>query len=207
MTVLDERIKNDSVVIKSKKNSTVEFNKFSKVVLIPSRQEYKSVIGELWWDRSDYSSFQQSASSELRLFSICENVCFQEAKRKLYQPNGDSRNEIPDDSYFDYREMQSPRNAVSLESPGFKALSSRSSIDCLSALAKAKDIEENEKSYDDEALSLCVVVEEPIPLVMRERESKYAKMAANSTNNLLTIIGFFSFTVSVFGYYMIYYQH
>lgn len=67
---------------------SVTFSVSVSVVLIPERVEYKSarVESELWWSRADFQSFHQSAFSELKLFSICENINSREARKLLYQP-------------------------------------------------------------------------------------------------------------------------
>jgi hypothetical protein len=73
---------------------TLRFNPFTKIVLIPSRIEYKSakLVEELWWCAEEFSSFTQSAYAELRLLSTYENIGLREARRKLYQPNEDDTN-------------------------------------------------------------------------------------------------------------------
>lgn len=77
--------------------SGVKFNSALRVVLIPSRGEYKSagLCPELWWTSSDYFMFQQSAHSEIRLLSAYENINLNAARKKLYQP---SDNEAIEDS-------------------------------------------------------------------------------------------------------------
>ena len=76
------------------KSRGVTFNPFTKIVLIPSRIEYKSakLVEELWWCDSEYELFSQSAYSELRLLSLASNIGMKEARRKLYQPNQDDAN-------------------------------------------------------------------------------------------------------------------
>jgi hypothetical protein len=65
------------------------FDPFLKVVLVPSRGEYKcaGLCPILWWTSSDFFSFQQSAHSEVRLLSAFENIGGREARKKLYQPS------------------------------------------------------------------------------------------------------------------------
>jgi hypothetical protein len=75
-----------------KKSTTrVSFNSSMDVVLIPSRFEYFKYSCDLWWGKSDYTIFQQSAFSEIRLFALCECIEFKKARQKLYQPNGDEK--------------------------------------------------------------------------------------------------------------------
>ena len=67
----------------------VNFNLDLKVILVPSRGEYRcaGLCPILWWSSSDFFSFQQSAHSEVRLLSAFENIGGKEARKKLYQPN------------------------------------------------------------------------------------------------------------------------
>eukprot|EP01033_Poteriospumella_lacustris_P010041 gene10041-7172_t len=67
-------------------NSKVKFYRFSSVILIPSRTEYRSAECDLWWQREDFVGFQQSASSELRMLCNIDNIGVREARRRLYQP-------------------------------------------------------------------------------------------------------------------------
>lgn len=68
---------------------SVTFNELVKVVLIPSRQEYKSrgLENDLWWNNSDYFQFQQEARSEITLCATYENITFSQARTRLYQPD------------------------------------------------------------------------------------------------------------------------
>lgn len=80
------------------RSRAVSFNTRVTVVLIPERREIKEAQCDLWWSRSDFSSFQQSAHNEIRLYSLYENVNCKEAKNLLYQPNEtDGEREIEDD--------------------------------------------------------------------------------------------------------------
>jgi len=60
-----------------------------RVVLVPSRGEYKKagLYGELWWNSSEFFSFQAAANSEIRLLSAYEGIGAKAARKKLYQPN------------------------------------------------------------------------------------------------------------------------
>lgn len=71
----------------SKRN--VYFDPYLKVILVPSRGEYKcaGLCPILWWTSSDFFSFQQSAHSEVRMLSVMNNIGGKEARKKLYQPN------------------------------------------------------------------------------------------------------------------------
>jgi len=79
-----QTLENDESMFKN----CVKFNTSLRVVLIPSRSEYKSagLCPELWWTSSDYFMFQQSAHSEIRLLSAYENINLNAARKKLYQP-------------------------------------------------------------------------------------------------------------------------
>lgn len=66
--------------------SKVKFYRFSSVILIPSRTEYRAAECDLWWQREDFVGFQQSASSELRMLCNIDNIGVREARRRLYQP-------------------------------------------------------------------------------------------------------------------------
>jgi len=65
----------------------VSFNNRVTVVLIPERKEIKEAKCDLWWNRNDFVSFQQSAHSEIRLYAMYENINCKEAKNMLYQPS------------------------------------------------------------------------------------------------------------------------
>ena len=96
MKMIEEE-KNHQLLNESCLKNAVKFNSALKVVLIPSRGEYKSagLCPELWWTSSDYFMFQQSAHSEIRLLSAYENINLTAARKKLYQPCG---NEAIEDS-------------------------------------------------------------------------------------------------------------
>lgn len=66
--------------------SKVRFYRFSSVILIPSRTEYRMAECDLWWQRDDFVGFQQSACSELRMLCNIDSIRVREARRRLYQP-------------------------------------------------------------------------------------------------------------------------
>lgn len=71
-----------------KKSKKVSFYSLVRVILIPSRFEYKFFHEDLWWYESDYTSFYTSANKELREFaSKHPNITFCNAKKILYQPS------------------------------------------------------------------------------------------------------------------------
>lgn len=65
----------------------VSFSERVRVVLVPTRLEYKQadLIPLLWWNGEEYISFQQQAYSELRLLSTNENIDMKQARVRLYQ--------------------------------------------------------------------------------------------------------------------------
>jgi hypothetical protein len=64
----------------------VRFHEYMKVVLIPTKEEFKKANCDLWWKRTDFMSFQKNANAELRLVSMIQNISIQEAKHLLFQP-------------------------------------------------------------------------------------------------------------------------
>lgn len=79
----------DSFSLKECKKRAVNFGESLKVVLIPSRIDYKDagLVGNLWWSSSDFRSFQKAAFNEIRLFSVFEGVKMETARKRLYQPS------------------------------------------------------------------------------------------------------------------------
>ena len=77
----------------------VSFSKAVKVILIPTREEFKQakIFDQVWWNHlTDFAAFKRSACHELQHFMIQNNIeCHKEALRRLYQPSeqeeGDSR--------------------------------------------------------------------------------------------------------------------
>ena len=82
---MKERSLKDDIISKSSRN--VSFDEKVRVVLVPSRIEYRhaKLIPLLWWNGEEYLSFQPSAYSELRLLSTSENIGMKEARTRLYQ--------------------------------------------------------------------------------------------------------------------------
>jgi len=66
----------------------VEFAEAVKIILVPSRGEYKSsgICNMLWWDAFEFSQFQATASVEIRAFAQDQGIGARAARRKLYQP-------------------------------------------------------------------------------------------------------------------------
>ena len=114
----------ESLTQSAKRN--VYFDPFLKVILVPSRGEYKcaGLCPILWWTSSDFFSFQQSAHSEVRLLSAFENIGGKEARIKLYQPNDQSNADFEvlenmcastDDYYLSDEENDDPLDSSDIE--------------------------------------------------------------------------------------------
>ena len=77
----------------------VSFSTSVKVILIPSREEFRQakIFDQVWWNRvTDFAAFKRSACHELVNFMGEHKLeCHKEALRLLYQPcgleEGDSR--------------------------------------------------------------------------------------------------------------------
>ncbi len=78
---------NKRLVVDEKRK--LKFDSAVKVILIPTRTEYKAAgLGEvLWWTDKDYSCFKGSALTELRVHLSFENVDPKTALKRLYQPD------------------------------------------------------------------------------------------------------------------------
>ena len=73
-------------------NRRVAFCPSLRVILIPSRGEYKraGLYGELWWASIDFLQFQAAANSEIRMLASYEGIGAKAARCKLYQPGANS---------------------------------------------------------------------------------------------------------------------
>jgi hypothetical protein len=74
------------------RNRRVAFCPSLRVILIPSRGEYKraGLYGELWWASIDFLKFQAAANSEIRMLASYEGIGAKAARCKLYQPGANS---------------------------------------------------------------------------------------------------------------------
>ena len=73
----------------SKNNiKSVTFNKIIDVILIPTRHEYieEELDYYIWWNAKDLDNMKLLAISELRTIMALQNISYEEAKNKLYQP-------------------------------------------------------------------------------------------------------------------------
>jgi hypothetical protein len=83
----------------SKERRKVDFQQSMKVVLIPTRHEYREagLNKELWWTASEFKYFQQLSTSEILLMAKQEKIeDLRAARRKLYQPA------LMEESRYDY---------------------------------------------------------------------------------------------------------
>ena len=64
------------------------FDQSVRVILIPSRSEYRKVglYNALWWNSFEFGQFQASAQNEIRAVAVAEGIGARAARRKLYQP-------------------------------------------------------------------------------------------------------------------------
>ncbi len=195
---------------KQKKSFVVNFNNLLKVVLIPSREEYRSAQCDLWWSGNDFNSFKQSARSEIKLLAVFENICMTEARRKLYQPGHPQCDNNEEDSYYskddDSESQMETKPMISKK----QTLHTVSSIACLSNVVQTQgltDLLKFDECIDDESevcLSLCVPLEEPGVLSTKERPSRKTKSPL--THTILTVISIASFALPLFGYYYVYFN-
>eukprot|EP00603_Paraphysomonas_imperforata_P007730 CAMPEP_0114440168 /NCGR_PEP_ID=MMETSP0103-20121206/15618_1 /TAXON_ID=37642 ORGANISM="Paraphysomonas imperforata, Strain PA2" /NCGR_SAMPLE_ID=MMETSP0103 /ASSEMBLY_ACC=CAM_ASM_000201 /LENGTH=161 /DNA_ID=CAMNT_0001611039 /DNA_START=71 /DNA_END=556 /DNA_ORIENTATION=- len=74
----------------ARKGKTVSFNIRSKVVLIPTRQEYQKhdLASDMWWHREDYSCFKAMARLEVLDILHKHNGDLRRAMAELFQPEG-----------------------------------------------------------------------------------------------------------------------
>jgi hypothetical protein len=167
------------------RSGLVNFSSSLKVVLIPSRQEYKDAGCNLWWSSEDFSAFQDSARSEVKTLSLHENIHPKEAKAKLYQPNprdleDDYGNVNIEDDYFNFdhsREssMDSERNNSSESDAGVpnffsipllspvprRSIPKVNSMECLAARKCKRKHKDREKNGKYDMVSEVIFDEDP----------------------------------------------
>lgn len=192
----------------------LRFDNFLKVVLIPSRFEFKEASCDLWWTNSDYLLFQQSASSEIRLLALYESIPLKDARRKLYQPQEHDliyNNNDYEDTYYEINTPtpidNSPVEDVENKNNNevIRQIHKVSSIECIAAkkikhsLMKPNNLNDISNEKDnllDKYLSLCVPLEKVELLSFKERPSK-----KQNQWNLLSIFGVLS--LPIVGYYLL----
>lgn len=213
----------------------VSFNTRVTVVLIPERKEILEAQCDLWWSRSDYSSFQQSAHSKIRLFALYENIDCKEAKTILYQPNQTVDSvEDNDDDFCDTAEdfdMISRDSEIEEKDSCTPSALMRhvDSVSLLSAYNNNTDPTPMKKSMSSGInlaevakvlpsasedpffyVSLCVPSKESAPLVTKEhvrnKASGQCRPPRRENNGLAVALGIFSVTVPIMGYYLMHYS-
>lgn len=74
----------------------VNFNTFVSVILVPGRNDLKSIENNIWWCKKDYEQMELYAISDLRSFILTSNIIHLDvdpkrmlniARTKLYQLN------------------------------------------------------------------------------------------------------------------------
>ena len=118
------------VSIAKKRSSGLRFDTAVRVILIPTRKEYRAAgLGDLlWWSDRDYNSFKGSAVMELRVILSLHDVDPKTALKRLYQP----------DCMF--HEKANPPARVCAKTMSHSADSSASSSEALRLLSDSSSI-------------------------------------------------------------------
>ena len=74
-----------------KDTRTMRFSSTVHICLIPSRDELRIQINELFWKPEDYVTFKHDAVHELRVFLTANGITAKEAIFQLYQPHDHER--------------------------------------------------------------------------------------------------------------------
>jgi hypothetical protein len=185
-------------------SSKVKFHEFMKVVLIPTKDEYKRARCDLWWKRGDFLSFQKSAGQELRFLSLTQNINIQEAKRQLYQPRNDEDEEeleyslltsmqedCPDDPFYEFQNQGILRTRSESDELEEK----------MNQQVELPPREGEVKEPEHHNLTLCVPVEDPVPASNNMRVSKYRATFMNAST--FAIMGVVSFAAPLIGFYLL----
>ena len=95
----------------------VGFDQSVRVILIPSRDEYRKVglYGALWWSGFEFSQFQASAHNEIRALALEEGIGARAARRKLYQPSLEGREKWGEMKRPDSQDSMIAKNMLKLE--------------------------------------------------------------------------------------------
>jgi hypothetical protein len=190
----------------------VRFHEFMKVVLIPTKEEYKRAKCDLWWKRADFMFFQRSAGQEIRYFAALQNLNLQEAKRQLYQPKPED--DGGDDTLLLMKETDTdPFHNFGTNQRLYRSRTdSEESVDeqdrqtCSQELKKLSEeqqqqehlLQQNEHTKN---LNLCVAVEDLVPASNNVRVSKYRSTLMSA--GLLTAMGIVSFAAPLIGFYFL----
>jgi len=200
----DQNLANDPL-------SKVRFHEFMKVVLIPTKEEYKRAKCDLWWKRGDFLFFQRSAGQEIRYFASVQNTNLQEAKRLLYQPKPeeDESDTVlvetecqPDDPYYNFGNNQ---RLYRSRTDSEESVDEQDRITCSQDLKKlsSEEQQQHEQLQQNEHtnLNLCVAVEDLVPASNNVRVSKYQSTVMSA--GLLTAMGIVSFAAPLIGFYFL----
>jgi hypothetical protein len=124
---------NESMMTRMRRSNTeignhhVHWSDKSRVILVPSRQDYQSrgFQHDLWWEQKDYEHFKVSAKDEVLRAMESQNLDLFSAMCKLYQPNCDSGegsgSDVDDNGTDDDGTEGSIRSASSLSLDNFDA--------------------------------------------------------------------------------------
>lgn len=158
-------------------------------MLVPERKEIKEARCNLWWNRKDFFTFRRSSHSEVKLFSLYQNVTCREAKDILYQPGINSVEPIEkyhydEDRTFEHGSDDEYSNNINSSPQPCKG---ESNFD---------NFMEDQTDY---FLSFCVALSKHEPLSTKEREGK------NRDNGYLVFFRIFAFLLSILGYYIVHY--
>lgn len=80
-------------LLKPKEQRNIRFSATVHVCLIPTRQEMKLTIDELFWKPCDYNTFKTEAVAELKALLTSQGLTPKQAITELYQPNDQDREE------------------------------------------------------------------------------------------------------------------
>lgn len=206
---------------KRRQRAMVNFNAYSKVILIPSRKEYRKAKCDLWWNSGDFFSFQQSANSECRLLSMFENIDIRSARRKLYQPTGDEyKDDVQVKENMNESVLsgeQSPYRKTNLNHPipkvsSLKLIHSKSNdgneqsspSPSLTNPSSMDSINSMIMDHEESHLSLCVPLKGTVPLANRERRSRKRDPPGSLFQDVLAMVGFAA--LPFLGYYVVHYH-
>ena len=80
-------------LLRPKEQRNIRFSATVHVCLIPTRQEMKLTIDELFWKPCDYNTFKTEAVAELKALLTSQGLTPKQAITELYQPNDQDREE------------------------------------------------------------------------------------------------------------------
>lgn len=80
-------------LLRPKEQRNIRFSATVHVCLIPTRQEMKMTIDELFWKPCDYNTFKTEAVAELKALLTSHGLTPKQAITQLYQPNDQDREE------------------------------------------------------------------------------------------------------------------